>query len=183
MMRPIDHSQIEIMAQVYEFKGECAVNGLRIDDGQAFECLCSNDSCRMSLARRFHNRNIRIDRSCGEVHFSGAEDDFFDLPAPNPDEEPEDVDAEEKLNEIMMLCPSRHRETVARVVLEMKRVGGSETITSSAPAVGIPRAVFYRILAQVRKWVMRPPIPEGWSASAIECALLTQMELDLGGEE
>ncbi|ACX95774.1 hypothetical protein [Halothiobacillus neapolitanus] len=178
MMRPLDLSQIEIMDQVLEFKGECAANGLRIDQGQAYECLLTDDASRARLARRFHNRNIRIDRSCGEVHFSGGEDDFFDLPAP-PVQDPED--GEEKLNEIMMLCPIRHREKIIRVLLEMKRVGGADTITSSAPAVGITRAVFYRILAKVRKWVTRPPTPEGWSG--IDCALLSQLELNLGGEE
>ena len=176
-MRPLDHNQIEIMAQVHEFLEECAENGLRIDDGQAFECLASDDSYR--LARRFHHENLRYGHSAGEIHFSNDPDDYFDLPAPNPEGESEDT--EEKLNEIMMLCPSRHRETVARVLLEMKRVGGSESIRSAAPAVGIPRAVFYRILTKVRKWVTRPPTPEGWSG--IDCALLSQIEMELGGEE
>lgn len=179
MMRPLDLSQIEIMDQVHEFKKECAANGLRIDNGQAFECLLSISDDPHERARQFHHENLRYGHSAGEIHFSNDPDDYFDLPAPNPEEESED--AEEKLNEIMMLCPSRHRETVARVLLEMKRVGGSESIRSAAPAVGIPRAVFYRILTKVRKWVTRPPTPEGWSG--IDCALLSQMELNLGGEE
>lgn len=183
MMRPLDHSQYRIMLQVLEFKEECAAKGLRIDNGQAFECLISistSDDAH-ERARRFHHENLRYGHSAGEIHFSDDPDDYFDLPAPNPEEEPEDVDAEEKLNEIMMLCPSRHRETVARVLQEMKRVGGSETITSSASAVGIPRSVFYRILTKVRKWVMRPPTPEGWDGN--DCTLLVQMDLNLGVAE
>ncbi len=176
MTRPIDHTQIEIWAQVLEFKRECEGHGLQIDQGQAFECQLQTDSGRkVRLARRFHHQNIRNDHSAGEVHFSSDEDDFFDLPAPNPDEEPEDP--EEKLYEIMMMCPIRHREKIIRVLSEMRRVGGADTITSSAPAVGIPRAVFYRILAKVRKWVKRPQTPEGWSGT--DCSALVQLDLDL----
>lgn len=179
-MRHLDHSQIRILTQVHEFKTRCAANGLRIDQGQAYECLLLADPERQALARRFHNENNRCNHSCGEIHFSDDQDDFFDMAAPVP--EPEDTkngDAEEKLREIMAMCPARHREKITRVLMEMKRPHASGTIIDAAPAAGISRGQFYRILAQVRKWVMRPPIPEGWSGS--DCSSLIQLSLDFGG--
>jgi hypothetical protein len=175
MMRPIDHSQLRIMSQVLEFKEECAANGLRIDNGQAFECLISISDDPHERARQFHHENLRYGHSAGEIHFSNDPDDYFDLPAPNPEEESED--AEEKLNEIMMMCPP-HREKIAEVLMEMRRPGGAPTIRSAAQAVGVPRSTFYKMLCKIRRWVARPPAPEGWSG--IDCSALVQLDLDLG---
>jgi hypothetical protein len=177
MMSPIDHGQIKIMSQVNEFKKECTSQGLRVDDGQAFECLSSNNA--MKLARRFHHENIRYYHSVGNIHFGNSEDDFFDLPAPQ-DEETEDEDAEEKLNAIMVMCPP-HREKIAEVLMEMRRPGGAPTITSAAQAVGISRSYFYKLLDRTKWWVSRPPVPEGWDGN--DCYLLVQMDLDLGVAE
>lgn len=180
MMRHLDHSQIRILTQVHEFKIRCAANGLQIDQGQAYECLLlASDPERQAMACRFHNENTRCNHSCGEIHFSDDQDDFFDLAAPEKEEEPED--AEEKLREIMVMCPCHLREKITRVLMEMKRVDGSESIRSAAQAVGIPRATFYKIIHKAHRWITRPPTPDGWSG--IDCSLLLQMSLDFGRAE
>ena len=173
-MRPRDHNQIEIMAQVVEFKKECATQGLRIDDGQAWECLISSDPAR--VARRFHNRNIQCEKSCGAIHFSNGPDEYFDLPAPAPTDDDDDHDPFLKIHEIMGMRPKQHRELVAMVLLEMKRPGGSASINSAVQALGLPRSNFYKILFKIRRWAMRPPTPEGWSSC--DCASLVQLSLD-----
>lgn len=175
-MRPIDHSQIIIMAQVNEFKKECTSQGLRIDDGQAYECLISDDLYRM--ARRFHNLNIRIDKSSGQIHLKNEPGDYFDLAVPESEDLTHD---DEDLIEKIQVIPPQTRKVLVAAVMEMRKQSGSDSIGAATRKIGVSRSHFYRLLERARWWVKRPPVPEGWDSN--DCTLLVQMSLDLGGEK
>lgn len=176
MMRPLDDSQLRIMSQVLEFTEECAANGLQIEQGQAFECLLEPDPVRQArLARRFHNLNIRIGKSCGQIHLQNEPDDF-DLPAPVPKYLLEEE--EEDLIEKIRVIPAKTRNILISAVMELRRPGGPHTICGAAAAIGVSRPHFYKLLKLAKWWVTRPPAPEGWSS--IDCPAPVQLELELG---
>lgn len=172
MMRPRDSAQIRILVKVHEFKNECALQGIRIDDGQAYECLVSDDSYR--LASRFHNLNIRIGKSCGQIHLKNEPDDYFDLAVPESEGLTEGDDLIEKIRVI----PPQTRKILVAAVMELRRPGGADSIGDAARKIGVSRSRFYKLLARARWWVTRPPAPESWDGT--DCSLLVQLSLDLG---
>lgn len=176
MMRPRDSAQIRILVKVHEFKNECALQGIRIDDGQAYECLVSDDSYR--LASRFHNLNIRIGKSCGQIHLKNEPDDYFDLAAPESEDLTHD---DEDLIEKIQVIPPQTRKILVAAVMEMRKQSGSDSIGAATRKIGVSRSHFYRLLERARWWVTRPPMPQGCDGN--DCASLVQMDLDLGVAE
>lgn len=159
------------------FQEICAVAGLQIDLGQAYECCFAHEAGnQLAAAKKFHHGNKHINRSCGAVHF-GVGEDFFDLAA--PESEPwNHSDFEVDLIEKIQVIPNQTRKILVRVVMELRRPGGAHTIVGAAAAMGVSRSHFYRLLERARWWALRPAPPEGWAGN--DCSLLQQLNLDFG---
>lgn len=173
-------NQYQLVDAAIEFQKYCAPLGFKIDLGQAWECTCLEDhDHRLHLAKKFSNANMRINSSCGLIHFSNDGEHGFDIAAQDQlEQEEQDVDL---LENIQLAIGGQTRKILIQAVMEMRRPGGATSIVEAATAVGVSRSHFYKVVSRAREWVTRPPVPSGWVG--IDCSLLTQLEFDLGGTE